>query len=74
MVTSPSQWLVDTKTKLFCLILGEGGEFQWGQSTYTEQKLELVFLFSKSIKQQGSVKNNWDHLSNWVCAPIRIAS
>jgi len=36
-------------------------------------KLELVFLFSKSIKEQGSVKNNPDHLSKWVCAPILTA-
>lgn len=65
--------LIDRKTKLFCLVLGVGEEFWRDQSKYTEHKLELVFLFSESIKQQGSLKSNLDHLSKWVCAPILTA-
>lgn len=65
--------LIDRKTKWFCLVLGEGEEFWRDRSKYTEHELELVFLFSESIKQQGSLKSNPDHLSQWVCAPILTA-
>ena len=60
-----SQRLLDTKKKIGLVNLSKGEQVLWDQGKYKQCKFGLVFVFCKSIKQQGSVKNRLDHLSNW---------
>lgn len=45
--------------------LSKGEQVLRDQGKYKRCKFGLVFVFCKSIKQRGSVKNRLDHLSNW---------